>query len=319
MTVVLRSVVAFVFVASSASAGFAEEIDLRRARKIAALIRYLESELKSATERLDRQSGSPGEVDSIHADLAKARHDLAVVNNNDEEILRQCDVLISVRNRQLGRQVKLNQRGFGSRRELTIAIRRLAGARYRRAQARNSDALPELRQVVQLCNEELKLLADLQTDGAASAMEVNRARHRAIIAEYCLARWQDDKPSVVKPSVVSKVTKAVEHSDDELKKIRHLHQQGFADAFDIYFAQRTLLNAKLLLANLETDSKAVGAALGELVQIHSQLAPRFESDRRGRLLRAFVENERERDRSRMEQYQRDGSLADELSLGELGF
>lgn len=106
-----------------------------------------------------------------------------------------------------------------------------------------ADSLVELKQVVRFCNEELKLLAKLKADGAASAMEVNRARHRAMIAEYCLAGQQDDKTKLL-----SEITKAAERSGDELMQIRRLRAQGFADSLDVYFAQRNFLSAKLLLA-----------------------------------------------------------------------
>ena len=313
-TTLLRVAFVAILVAHAPVAVCAEEPNVKRAETITALIRFLESEFKAATERLDRRSSSLEDVDSIHADLIKARHDSAVINDDRKDTLRQCEELIAVRNRQLRRQVKLNQQGFGSKRELIIAMRRLAGARYQRSQVTGANSLVELEQVVQLCNEELKLLANLKTDGAASAMEVNRARHRAMIAEYCLASHQDDKAKLL-----SKITLVVERSSDELVQIKRLRAQGFADSFDVYFAQRTFLGAKLLLANLQKDFVNVGTSLDELIRIHDELLPKLGSDRRGKLLRTFVENERERDRSRRDQSRRDGYLADEVSLGELGF
>lgn len=126
----LRVIFVAIFVPGASVAVFAEEPGVKRVEKIDALVRFLESEFKSATERLERHSGSPGEVDSIHADLIKARHDYAVIKKDQKETLRQCEALVAVRNRQLGREVKLNQQGFGSKRELIIAMRRLAGARH---------------------------------------------------------------------------------------------------------------------------------------------------------------------------------------------
>ncbi|MEO1524510.1 MAG: hypothetical protein AAFX06_03700 [Planctomycetota bacterium] len=288
----------------------------RRAEKLRSLVRFLEVEVETAKRLRERQAESVAEVDRLTAALAKTRHDLAVTKGDQGAAITHCQQLIDVRNRQLNRQVELYQGGFGSHAELVGAMRRLAVARYQHATLEGdaSEATEMLGKVERFCENELNALLALKSGGAASPMEVSRARYRATIAAYCLAKQQDNTSSIG-----PKLNLAVSRCEQDLSQIENLHQQGFAGLHDVYFAQTHCLEAKLLRASLEKDRVALLSTLEELVLNHQKVLPTLGDDRKGKVLRVFIEHALERDQNRSRQLQRDGDLEDDFSVSELDF
>lgn len=276
---------------------------------------FLEKELDTAATHLENNAGSKAEVDEIQIELAKARHDLALVENDKPEIIRQCRLLNEIRLQQLKRAASLAQSGFGSELKLNTAMRRLACARYFLAQVDKTrfSTDKQLQLIVRLCNEELTQLTKRHSDGAASVMEVNRARHRATVAEHHLARTKTDSQSVI-----AKLRRSVKMSQQDSDEIGRLRKRGFAELTDEYYANNHLLNAKLLLANLERDRNVVLRELDNLIQLHRQTLPQLDTYRKGMIARLQIERNLARDQSRRSQYQRDGHLADDLSAAEIG-
>ena len=284
-------------------------------KRLRALVRFLESELETASDLLKNQAGSKAEVDQARAHLAMARHDLALAEDNRDEVSLQCRQLIEIRNQQLQRQVDMSKLGFGSNLKMSMAIRRLACSRYQLAilEKKTKDAFDQLNLIVRCCKDELTHLTKLQTDGAVSVMELNRARHRATIAEHRLAN-AEGAPA----SVIPKLRKSVELCQQEFDQINRLRQQGFADVIDEYSAHNHVLNARLLLANLEKEHAAAKDLLDDLIRVHEKTLPRLDTDREGRRARLLIERELARDRGRKAQYIRDGYLEDDLSVAEIG-
>ncbi|GAA4462303.1 hypothetical protein GCM10023156_46020 [Novipirellula rosea] len=284
--------------------------------KMQAVVDFLETELKTATDLLERQSSSKAEVDLARVDLAKARHNLAFAENNQAEVVRQCLLLVEIRSRQLQRHEKMAALGFGSKLKQIKAMRQLAGSRYLlgRVQGNPADVLDQLERVVQLHNEELSYLTRQQKEGAVSTMELNRARHRTTVAEHHLAHSKEDSPSVLPQLRQSAVL--CQQEFDQIKRLRHL---GYADVLDEYNAHRHLLHAKLLVADIENEPTAMQQQFDELIRLHEQTLPKLGSYRKGKLARLFIEQELARDHARKAQFLQDGYLADELCIAAMDF
>ncbi|MEM6474417.1 MAG: hypothetical protein AAF802_33095, partial [Planctomycetota bacterium] len=282
-----------------------------RTESLRALIRFLESEVEIAVTLRESDAASEAEVDTLQATLVLARHDLAVAQNDAEEAQRQCGQLIVVRKRQLGRQASLHQSGFGSEKNLCIAIRRLASAEYLRDQSKPepADKQNRLSLIVLTCNKELAQVTRLHGDGAASTMELNSARHRATVAEYFKA-CREGHPR----SVTEKLESALEQCRAELDQIRGLRKNGYASLSDVYFARVHLLNTEILLANAGKNGKIINDRLGELIQVHEEMLPKLGNARSDRILRYIIEDRLELDRRRRAEFLRTGKLIDDLSF-----
>jgi len=283
--------------------------------KLVALVDFLDSELDIATNLMKQQAASKAEVDAIHADLAMARHDLAVAENDTDEIHRQCQQLINIRGRQLQRELDIAKMGFGSKLKRSTAKRRLAFAHHVLAQVddREEDALRYLKLVVRYCNDELEQLQKLQAEEAVSPVALNRMRYRMTVAEYHLAKAEGNSRSVL-----PKLRTSVDECNHELDQITQLHRQGYADIIDQHFAAIHFFNAKLLLASLEQDNTVVQEVIDQLIETHEQTLPRLGNKRKGRVARLIIEQALELDRKRKIQFQRDGYLEDDLSTSVLG-
>ncbi|WP_144058136.1 hypothetical protein [Novipirellula maiorica] len=284
--------------------------------KMRAFVDFLQTELKTATDLLERQSGSDAEVDRARAHLAIASHNLALAENNQAKVVRQIRLLVEIRSRQSERHERMAELGFGSELKRIIAMRRLASSRYllARTQAKPADALDQLERAVQLYNDELTYLTKLQQQGAVSAMELNRARHRTTVAEHHLAHSKADSQSGL-----PKLRKSVVLCQQEYDQIQRLWQAGYADVIDEYDAHRHLLHAKLLLADIEKEPTAMQKQFDELIRLHKQTLPKLGSYRKGKIARLIIERELARDHARKAQFLRDGYLNVDLCIATMDF
>lgn len=279
-----------------------------------ALVARLEDELRTMEGLLARQASSEAEVDLVKARLAMARHDLALFEDRRDDVVKQRRQLVEIRGRQLQRFLRAAGLGFGSKLKMSTAQRRLACSRYLldSIEGKPDAAIAQLELVVELCKREVAELTKLNDRGAVSLVELNRARHRATIAQYRLAREQD-----AGQSLIPEIRAAVELCQREWEQIKKLEALDYAELIHVYAARCHLLNAKLLLANLEQDRDSAIALFDQLIGTHQQTIPKLGRRPPEGEYRMWIEQDLTRDLQRKKQFHRDGYLADDLSAAEL--
>lgn len=289
--------------------------DLRAVRlaKMRATVQVLEDQLQKVERLLTRQLSSEAEVDLVRAELAKARHDVALLENNRAEAVKQLRQLVEIRERELKRYLKTAGR-LSSKRKIFIAQRRLVAARYflDKIEGKSDDSLSQLQHIVELCKQEVEELTRLRVDGGVSAIELNSARHRLNITQYQLAREQNDVQSII-PQIRS----SVELCEQEWEQIKRLKKLDLGSYSAEYFAHCHYLKARIMLAELEKKPNVVINHFNLLISTHEETIPNLEYNWPEREVRMWIERELARDRERKEQFSRDGFLDDDLSPYDL--
>ena len=157
---------------------------------LARLEKEYESELATRSKLRDQGAMTEAEVDEVRLDLAWMRRNQGIIENQPETVRVQLKTVIEIRDREWERLQTLQRMAGVGLSELLAAQRRQVVARYDLARHENKfdTAARELREIVRICEDELKVLAAL--GNAVAGREEAGARYRLAFARYRLARHE---------------------------------------------------------------------------------------------------------------------------------
>jgi hypothetical protein len=252
----------------------------------------LEEELSRKVQLRARGLAIDDEVDAAAVDLAKARHDAAVLANDRTAMLEQTRTILQVREREWQRVAAAVDRGILTPNEADDVRRRLAVARWRvAAEQHDATADEQLRQIAELYERKVERLGQAHARGAALLRELNAARYRASCARYELARTNGRKADVRR-----EIDLAVRIWEQEGERVERLYQAGREPFVEAWLARWYLLDARLRRATLDRDRTSAA----ELTRLRIELVGEFlarlaPTDPFLQRLRPAVEWERARD------------------------
>ncbi len=240
-----------------------------------------ECEDQLAQEVKLQRAGSTGEseVDDARFALAEARRDLAQAESQREAVIEQSRVLVAIRERERDRLLTLPGGGDVGAVEVLAARRRLSNARewLARDEDASEDVARYLREIIDVCEAELKAVEALVVRGSASSGDVDDCRRRLAYARYRLAREEGRTGEAVEQLHIT-----VEARERDLKRKQQLCGSAAA-AQDVDWHHVLLLEARQRLAVVEGNAPAAREHLGRIVAVLERTSQRlrdvFTSDR----------------------------------------
>lgn len=282
-------------------------------------VKHLESQLEKQLKLLEKGFISGEEVDQNRASLAMLNHDLAVLEKDLDEVIKQRRLLTEVRERQWRRLQRLGQ---GHELQAIEAQRRFVVNRYLVAEleGRHDTALDELRHGIKLCEKEVEWWEEAAEKKLVARASLNWARNRLICARYQLSK-SEARPE----DLVFQLRDSVETLKNDWSDVKELSERRLVSFVDEYFAHTYLLDAQLRLANLESKPDALQQLLRQQLKLHGEALTRgrkagwgmqypvsFQQD-----LEHAIATALNRDTQRLNDLLRTGELNDDLTIASL--
>lgn len=272
------------------------------------VVKAFEDRLAAEEQLLRKKISTEGSVDALRVEVAKARHDLALAEDQPRVIKEQRRVLLEIRHRQLERLEKARRPPA----EISIARRRLATAKYLIAQMEGEHevVLEQLHLIIHLSQQEFDLLQKLGPK-VVSGFEVHAAENRLACAQYLLAMKENKTDDII-----PRLRSLAEMLENEWQKMEKLYRQKSASFFDEYRSYVRKMNAKLRLANSEMKQEVVLELLDQLIEKHEATLKVVDVKEKDRRLLDGIKFELTRDRHRRKSVLNGGPL-DVLAVPEL--
>jgi hypothetical protein len=213
-----------------------------------AYLRFLQGREAMKAKLRDKQIASEDEVAFYRFLVAMTRHNLAQLQKDRAEALKQLRVAGAVREGQHDRAKRLCERGGGCDAEMDLAKRQLASAQYRVAhlEGNTAEAARQLDQIQEIAQREVERERGLMGRNAGTQSEVEDASYRLIMVRYLQARLkgQEDE-SMQRLRELYTLTQAA------LARLRKLERQRAASAEEIDGALLRVLVVQQRLARAE--------------------------------------------------------------------
>ena len=252
-----------------------------------ALVRACDGELAEQVKLLRAGAATEGEVDVVRLALAGARQELALVEGRPAAAVEQSRALVAIRERELDRLLKLPGRGDVGAVEALAARRQVANARRWLAREERSPggAARHLREVIELCDAEVRALQTLARRGIAVPEEVDAGRRRLAYARYRLAREEGRAEGAAEQLRIT-----VQLREQDLKRTRQVDDGTAEAAQDVDWHHVLLLEARQRQAVFAGDAPAAREHLGRRLAVLERMSRRQrEVLPADRVLRASLE------------------------------
>ena len=283
-------------------------------------IDHFEQRLAIHRKLLVRRATSASSIDKLEAQLVLLRCDLAASKADKASLLVQTRELLEIRQRQQQRLLQLSQKGQKFVPKLLDMERRLHIIGHLIANLEDNQplAVDQLARAAQICQEEVQWWEEAASKRLSSRVIVNQIRNRLVCAEYRLLKEDPE-------SAVSKLRSQVGQLQGDWSAIKRLQENGGALYVHVYFAQVSLINAKLRLGNASGQLDETEAQLQQLIDLHSQVLERgqranwnsYFTDALKQNLELAILNNLAYDQRRLRNFQRTKKITDDLTLAEL--
>jgi hypothetical protein len=213
-----------------------------------AYLRFLQGRETMKSKLRDKQIASDDEVAFYRFFIAITRYNLAQLQNDPAEALKQFRVAVVVREGQHDRAKRLCERGGGCDAEMDLAKRQLASARYHVAhlEGNTEEAVKQLDQIQEIARREFERERGLIGRNTGTLSEVEDANYRLIMAHYLQARLKgQEAESMQRLRELYTLTQAA------LARLRKLERQRAASAEEIDCALLRVLVVQQRLACAE--------------------------------------------------------------------
>jgi hypothetical protein len=235
-------------------------IPLRSATKDYA--RFLEGRVASDVKLRERGARSDYQVDEYRVRLAVIQYSLAKEERKPEMRQEQARLALEARERQLKQMERLFATRGATEDEVDAAQRRLAAARYYVALEEEDrlEMVRQLRLAINLGEKELARAEKSRGRDEGSESDLDNGRFRLAIARFGLAKLEGSSEDRLK-----QVKLMVTLRERELKRVQELYGSKSYSQEVVDYAERWLLQAKLLEAVEEQQIRAARDALERLV------------------------------------------------------
>jgi hypothetical protein len=234
-------------------------------------VRFLERREAMKSKLWEEKIASSDELAFYQFSVALARYELAQLQNDPAEALKQLRVAVTVREGQLDRAQHLREQGGGSDAEIDVAKRQLASARFRLARLKGNtpEAVAQLAQIQEIARREIERGRGLLGRNVGTLSELEDMQYHLIEASYLQARLKgqkDDRIRLVRDLYA--LTQA------GLARIRKLRMQGACSQDEIEWVLFRDLVVRQRLAGAEGNTQRAREIQNQLAGLTAQMLQR---------------------------------------------
>lgn len=227
-----------------------------------------ETVLQREQDLLDRGMGSQAMVDKALEDVCWSRRELALLDGDGDEAIRQMNRILEGRVQTLARHKQLVSRGVAPPEEMDLPGRKVATAQYLRARLRGEmeGVVTHLREVIEVCERELATASHLHARGLVSEGTVDSARRRLAHSKYLLAVELGESEEAR-----GHLELAAKMRERELHRLLQLQAREAASAYEVDLSRLHYLRDQKRLTMVHGDYDAARKLMKDYITIYENL------------------------------------------------